>query len=172
MNISHLAKARMLRLDHPQETGFATTSWGETCRSRITAADTLGRLAVMDYRAPAGFSPPRHIHRNDDELFLILSGHIVLWTEAGCRMAGPGDWVLLPRRIAHSWSAYGDEGVHFQIIVTPGEFEPFFEIIERRGLSIGDVGPLTRAADEAGMDIVGPPLTDAEVAAILRGETL
>jgi quercetin dioxygenase-like cupin family protein len=172
MTILHRAKARTLRLDHPQETGSATTSWGEISRSRITAADTLGRLAVMDYRAPAGFSPPRHIHRNDDELFLILSGHIVLWTEAGSRIAGPGDWVLLPRGIAHSWSAYGDDGVHFQIIVTPGEFEPFFEIIERRGLTIGDVGPLTRAADEAGMDIVGPPLTDVEVAAILRGESV
>lgn len=52
--------------------GVAVTTWGEVCRPRLTGAQTGGRLAILDYRAPAGFGPGRHVHWHDDEIFIVL----------------------------------------------------------------------------------------------------
>jgi quercetin dioxygenase-like cupin family protein len=161
---------RPLLVDSPSDSGFATTSWGEHARPRLRAAETEGRLAVLVYGAPAGFGPPRHLHRQDDEILLIEQGAIALWTPHECRTAGPGDVVMLPKGVPHTWRAYGDDPVRFQVTVTPGEFETFFERIVERNLTLADQAELVEVASAAGMDLIGPPLSDEEVAAILGGE--
>jgi len=40
---------RPLLVDSPSDSGFATTSWGEQARSRLRAAETEGRLAMLFY---------------------------------------------------------------------------------------------------------------------------
>jgi quercetin dioxygenase-like cupin family protein len=154
-------------VDSASDSGFAITSWGEQARIRLRSNDTQGRLSVLAYGAPAGFGPPRHLHREDDEVLLIEQGKIVLWTPHTCWKAGPGDLVLLPNGLPHTWRAYGDAPVRFQVTVAPGEFETFFELIVERNLTIADQAPLEEVASAAGMDIVGPPLSDEDVAAIL-----
>lgn len=148
------------------------TSWGEASRTRIASQATGGRVAVLDYRAPPGFGPPRHLHRQDDELFLVGSGTLVVWTPTGCWTVGPGDVVFLPRRQAHTWRAFGPDAVQLHVTVAPGDFERFFPGIVAQGLRAKNLAELTAVADHAGMDILGPPLTDEEVAAIRSGKSL
>lgn len=154
-------------VDSASDSDFAITSWGEEARIRLRSNDTEGRISVLAYGAPAGFGPPRHLHRKDDEILLIEQGKIAVWTPQACRKAGPGDVVLLPKGLPHTWRAYGDASVRFQVTVAPGEFEPFFELIVERSLTLADQAALVEVASEAGMDIVGPPLSDEEVEAIL-----
>jgi quercetin dioxygenase-like cupin family protein len=161
---------RPLLVDSPSVSGFATNSWGERARVRLCGAQTEGRLSVLVYGAPAGFGPPRHLHRQDDEILLVEQGTIALWTPHECRTAGPGDVVMLPKGVPHTWRAYGDDSVRFQVTVTPGDFETFFERIVERNLTLADQAELVEVASAAGMDIVGPPLSDEEVAAIRAGE--
>ena len=137
--MNKLTAPRPLLVDSPSDSGFATTSWGEQARLRLRAAETEGRLAVLFYRAPAGFGPPRHLHRRDDEIFLIEQGAIALWTPHECRTAGPGDVVMLPKVMPHTWRAYGDDPIRFQVTVIPGEFETFFERIAERNLTLADI---------------------------------
>lgn len=170
--LSRSNDVRNLLVDTDIAEGFTTTSWGEASRTRLSLDDTKGALAIIDYRAPAGFGPPRHFHHKDDEIFLIQSGDIVLWTPTGYRTAGPGDVILLPKLMPHTWRAYGEAPVRFQITIAPGEFETFFHRIVAKNLTITDVEALIECANEAGMVIVGAPLNDDEVAAILRGETV
>src|SRR5258708_6117147 len=86
-----------------------------------------------------------------------------------CRTAGPGDVVMLPKVMPHTWRAYGDDPIRFQVTVTPGEFETFFERIVERKLTLADQAELVEVASAAGMDIIGLPLSDEEVAAIVGG---
>ena len=41
--------------------------------------------------------------------FLIEQGAIALWTPHECRTAGPGDVVMLPKVMPHTWRAYGED---------------------------------------------------------------
>src|SRR5205807_517268 len=83
-----------------------------------------------------------------------------LWTPHECRTAGPGDVVMLPKVMPHTWRAYGNDPIRFQVTVTPGEFETFFERIAERKLTLADQAELAEVASAAGMDIVGPRLSD------------
>jgi quercetin dioxygenase-like cupin family protein len=165
---SHV-KSRTVYVDRVDPGGMVTTSWGEQSRKRVTSADTLGNLSILDYRAPTGFSPPRHLHRLDDEIFLVMQGQVVIWTPEKCNTANPGDLVLLPKGVAHTWRVYGPDPLHMQIIASAGQFETFFEDIVLQDLRAGDVEALTKVASDAGMDIVGPPLREEDVANILAG---
>lgn len=171
MTHPHPNRRRSILVDPPTVSGFAATSWGERSRARIKTGDTLGAFAMLDYRAPAGFGPPRHVHHEDDEIFLIVSGTIVLWMPDCHRTAGPGDVVLLPKAVPHTWRAYGEDGVHFHIIVAPGHFETFFEQIAARHLSVADTAELAHVAEATGMTILGPSLDDDEVTEIRRGRS-
>ena len=158
-----------LLVDSVSVSGFATTSWGEHARARLRGAQTDGRLSMLAYGCPAGFGPVRHLHREDDEILLIERGTIAVWTPHECRTAGPGDVVMLPKRVPHTWRAYGDDPIRLQAILTPGEFESFFERIAEQNLTLADQAELVAVASAAGMDILGPPLSDEEVAAIRAG---
>jgi hypothetical protein len=71
--------------------------------------------------------------------------------------------------LPHAWRAYGDDPVRFQVTVTPGEFETFFQQIALRNLTLADQAELGEVASASGMNIVGPPLSDEEVATIKAG---
>jgi mannose-6-phosphate isomerase-like protein (cupin superfamily) len=158
-----------LLVDSPTDVGFATTSWGEHARARLRVTQTDGRLALLVYECPPGFGPVRHVHREDDEILLIERGAIAVWTPHECRTAEAGDVVMLPKGVPHTWRSYGEERVRFQVIVTPGEFEPFFERIVERNLTLADRAELVAVSSEAGMDVIGPALSDEEVATIRAG---
>ncbi len=63
---------------------------------------------------------------------------------------------------AHSGLS-GPQAIRFTVTVTPSGFERFFQDIERRRLLTSDVAELSAVADDVGMDILGPPLSDEEV---------
>jgi mannose-6-phosphate isomerase-like protein (cupin superfamily) len=143
------------------------TSWGEESRVRVGPADSEGQLTILDYGAPAGFGPPRHLHHREDEVFELIEGQAVVWTPDLSFILTPGDLVLLPKLGQHTWRACGPTAVRFTVTFTPSGFERFFQDIERRRLLATDVAELRAVATAVGMDIVGPPLSDDEVGQII-----
>ena len=62
-------------IDRAASSGIVSrTSWGEESRIRIGPADSGGRLTILDYRAPASFGPPRHLHHREDEVIELIEG--------------------------------------------------------------------------------------------------
>ena len=151
-----MTQASAMFVDHGSEPGVALTSWGEMARTRLSTAQTGQRLAILDYRAPAGFGPPRHVHHEDDEIFIIVQGAIALWTPESCAVAGPGGVVFLPHGVPHTWRAYGPEAVHFHVIAAPGQFENFFGPIAARRLTAGDQAELAEIGANVGATFLGP----------------
>ena len=43
---------------------------------KATGDQTEGRFAAMELLAPKGFASPLHIHRQEDEFFVVLSGEV------------------------------------------------------------------------------------------------
>jgi mannose-6-phosphate isomerase-like protein (cupin superfamily) len=169
MNSLTMDNVKDLFIDSSRD-AHCVTSWGEQSRVRVSGFATNHAFAVLDYAAPRNFGPPRHCHRNDDEIFIVQEGTLALWTPNKCGTAKPGDLVMLPKSVPHAWRAYGSSGLRLQVIVSPGEFASFFPDVVRQNLTLADVEALIRVANNAEMDLLGPPLGDAEVSAIISGE--
>ena len=153
----------------------AITSWGEQACIRALRLEADNNFCILDYRAPAGFGPPRHLHYVQDEVLEILEGSIAVWSPDWCGVLHAGDIVSLPAGVPHAWRSIDDRVVHFTVIVTPGGpggFKEFFPTIQQRNLTIADIPELVAAAEIGGMQITGPPLTDEEVERLKAGEQL
>ena len=154
---------------------FAMTSWGEMACIRALRLDPNNSFCILDYRAPAGFGPPRHLHYVQDEVFQILEGTIAVWSPDCCGVLQAGDIISLPSGIPHAWKSIDDRPVHLTVIVTPGGpggFKEFFPTIQRQNLTVSDIPELIAAAEVGGMQITGPPLTDEEAERLKAGEQL
>jgi quercetin dioxygenase-like cupin family protein len=101
----------------------------------MSAAQTGGRLGLLEADIPAGEGPPLHVHEREEEFFRVLSGRFLFvcgdrrteLTEGGC--------VLLPRGVPHRFQNVGDTTGRLMVIVTPAGFEGFFGAVERAGPS-------------------------------------
>ena len=65
-------------LSHP-ENGNDLGPWyegsaGERIAVRLSSIDTNGAYAIVESVAAPGYSPPMHVHRNEDEHFVVLAG--------------------------------------------------------------------------------------------------
>ena len=78
------------------------TSWGEESHIRVGPEASGGQLTILDYRAPAGFGPPRHLHQQEDEVIELVEGQVVVWTPERSFVLAPGDLVLLPKHVPHT----------------------------------------------------------------------
>jgi mannose-6-phosphate isomerase-like protein (cupin superfamily) len=159
---------RPVLIDRAASSGIVSrTSWGEESRIRVGYTDSGGQLTILDYRAPASFGPPRHLHHREDEILELIEGQAVVWTPDLSFVLAPGDLVLLPKLGPHTWRAYGPQGIRFTATFAPGGFERFFQDIERRRLLATDVAGRRAVAADVGVDFLGPPLSDEEVHQII-----
>jgi mannose-6-phosphate isomerase-like protein (cupin superfamily) len=165
---SDLDISRPVLVDRAASPGIVSrTPWGEESRVRIGAAASSGQLTILDYRAPACFGPPRHLHRREDEVIALIEGHAVVWTPELSFVLTPGDLTFLPKLGAHTWRAFGPKGVHLTATLTPGGFERYFQQIEEQRLLATDTVGLRAISVDVGVDILGPPLSDEEVHQII-----
>jgi quercetin dioxygenase-like cupin family protein len=124
----------------------AITSWGERASIRVLRVTDDNNFCILDYRAPAGFGPPRHLHYVQHEVLDILEGTIVVWTPAWCGVLHAGDIVSLPDGVPHAWRSIDDQAIRFTMIVTPGGFKEFFPTVQQRNLTITDIPELVGVA--------------------------
>jgi len=151
---------RVLRADE----GRALWFLGNLVTVKAAAEDTGGRASVVEFLNPPGFAPPLHRHLHEDEMFLVLEGEARFLCDGQELTAGPGDFVLLPAGLPHTFLVGPGEPLRTLQITTPGGFEDFAaavggEAAERRLPDPGPVDPaaLAHAAQLHGVEILGPP---------------
>ena len=112
--------------------GAGDTRWFLDTRMTVKAgsAHTGGALTVIEWSAPVGFGPPRHVHQAEDEMFYVLEGELVVECGDQRWTAGPGDFVFLPRGVPHVF-VVARGPVHGLQLTTPAGFEAFVEEVGR-----------------------------------------
>lgn len=137
---------------------------GTLLRILADGNDTGGQVAVMEQRARRGFSPPLHVHHNEDTALLVLDGAIaaVMGDERVERV--PGGFVWLPRDVPHTFRVDSDT-VHLLELITPAGFERFHVDVSEPAPELQmpapsepDIPRLLGAVGGYGAEIVGPPL--------------
>ncbi|MEU9830584.1 cupin domain-containing protein [Streptosporangium sp. NPDC048047] len=126
-------------------------------------AETRGRLTVVEFVNPPGFAPPLHRHLREDEMFYVLSGTATFHCEGETLPAGPGDFVLLPVGLPHSFVVDPGEPLRTLQITTPSGFEDFAAEVGEpatgrpSGPPVIDPVALGHAAARHAIEILGPP---------------
>ncbi len=142
--------------------GPGAVEWlGTHYRTTLTTVETKGAMSITDSVSPAGSGPPRHIHHNADEAFVILTGDAEFWLAGERFTRGPGETVFIPRETEHTFRIVGDLPCRHLVILTPGGFEGFFAEMAAANLAIpADMAAINESAARHNMSFTGPPLED------------
>jgi len=123
----------------PAGSGRKLHAFGESVTILVDGTNSSGTCTQWIEETPPGGGPPPHRHRNEDEMFHVLSGRVAFfdgrtgnWTELG-----PGGSAFMPRGSVHTFKNVGDETSRMLLTTTPSGFETFFgrcaEVFARAG---------------------------------------
>lgn len=125
----------------------------------LKTADSGGAMSITDSVSPAGEGPPRHIHHDADETFVMLTGEAEFWLDGETTVKGPGETVFVPRGTPHTFRVLGDRPSRHLVILTPGGFEGFFAEMAQHGYRIPeDMAVINECAARYQLEFTGPPL--------------
>lgn len=124
---------------------------------------------VLEHFARAGDLPPLHVHREQDEVFVLLSGAARFRVGDEDAAAKVGDCLLAPKGSPHSYLVTSAEGARFLTITRGRDFFDFVRAVGRPAAHDGLPDPsgppseaqreaLARLGERYGVDFVGPPL--------------
>ena len=132
---------------------------GVRYKTILRPEDTGGAMSIVDSLSPVGSGPPRHIHHNEDETFVMITGSCKLWIEGAESVAGPGECISIPRGTEHTFKVIGTVPSRHLVILTPGGFEGFFADMAKGQFQVpADMPAIEESASRHNLTFSGPPL--------------
>lgn len=140
--------------------GADAVEWlGVHYKTILGPEETGGAMSVVDSVSPPNSGPPRHIHHDADETFVILSGDVLFWLEGDQFTRGPGQTMFVPRGKQHTFRVISDAPARHLVILTPGGFEGFFSEMAANHYRIPeDMPAIADCAARYRLSFTGPPL--------------
>jgi quercetin dioxygenase-like cupin family protein len=133
---------------------------------KATGDQTEGRFTAFEMLLPNGFASPFHIHHDEDEFFVVLSGEVRLQHGEELIEGVAGTLVYGPRNVAHRFRVDSAEA-RVLLFFGPAGVERFFREGGKpagfRGLpppdeKFIDKQALTEVAMRYHQEFIGPPL--------------
>ena len=133
---------------------------------KATAELTQGRFAAVELLAPKGFASPLHIHRDEDEFFVVLSGEVRVRHGEVVIEAVAGSLAYGPRGVPHAFHVDSAEA-RLLLLFGPGGVEGFFREGGKPARSRGLPPPGEQFLDKQALkeigiryhqEFIGPPL--------------
>lgn len=117
---------RQVRILRPDDGGVVRIM-GDLYITKGRAADTEGRYSFFEARNNPGGGVPLHYHTEDEESFYVVEGTYEFRAGEDSVVAGPGDYLFVPRPTPHSFFNIGDTVGRVIIVLSPGGIhERFF----------------------------------------------
>jgi len=96
-------------------------------RRLLASSSTGGGFGLIEHDLPSRqLGSPIHTHEREDEYSFVLSGQLTAQVGDTILVAGPGELVIKPRHIPHTFWNPGSEPVRFLELICPGGFEEYF----------------------------------------------
>lgn len=131
------------------------------------APGSSGSMSAVEFLAPKGFGPPVHVHRDEDEIVVVLDGEIAFQRGGEEIIATTGALAYLPHGVSHTFQVLSDTArmlsvtasakgtPEFDLMVASlGEPTSIAEVPEPMDIDPAHVAQMCGAH---GVDIVGPP---------------
>jgi quinol monooxygenase YgiN/quercetin dioxygenase-like cupin family protein len=115
---------------HIPTEGGPTVWFGEAVYSfKATKESSRGKLTLAEASVPPGNGPPPHTHSAVDEAFYIVSGRVEFLSGERTFIAGPGDFVYIPKGILHRFQNVGTHVAKLLFMFVPGAMDEYFTSI-------------------------------------------
>jgi mannose-6-phosphate isomerase-like protein (cupin superfamily) len=127
---------------------------------KAAAHDTAGRFDFLTMAMAPMTGPPLHYHEEQDDTFYVLEGLLTVQAGEEILDLGPGDFISIPPRMAHTFDNLhnGDNVVRAINVMTPGGLFPTIEDMARVPPGPEQADGIKEATRRRGTLIVGPPL--------------
>ncbi len=130
---------------------------------KVGGAQTNNAFTLLEWSAPPGFSPPPHVHHQEDEAFYILEGEMSVNCGDQTWTATAGSFVFLPKGIQHGFTVISSGPLRGLQLTSPAGFERFIsdagepaQSMTLPNPSAPDIPRLLRAAESIGVEIKLP----------------
>ncbi|PSP98064.1 cupin domain-containing protein [Halobacteriales archaeon QS_4_70_19] len=104
-----------------------------------------GVAVVYHTLAPHALGAPLHRHSREDEISRVVRGELTVMQDGEITTAAPGETVVKPRGVRHTFRNAGNEPVGFVEVIAPGEFAACFG-------EAADTVPAGGLPDQAALD--------------------
>ena len=120
----------------------------------ISGSETSGSVSVFKEIVDPGIGPPRHTHREQNEIFHVINGTIRFEIDGVMSELEAGGSALVQAGTVHAFRNIGDQPavIHFEMLPS-GNSEEAFDLLVN-----GEIEDAPAFFDKYGMDLVGPPL--------------
>ena len=139
--------------DQPNDTWLQVTP-GERLRIRVTPAQTMQAYSVIEVVADPHNGVPVHVHKNEEEHFIVLDGTLDIAVGNRRWDAVAGSCVTVKRGEPHAWCNPSDMPLRMLVVFSPGRIEGLF----RAASGVDDVDKIAAIAGRYGTQLIGPPL--------------
>ncbi len=75
------------------------------------SSDTAGQFAMVEIAGSTGGEPPLHVHRNEDEFFLVLERQLKVLRGNEELTLEAGQSAFLPRNVAHTFKIVSSHAI-------------------------------------------------------------
>src|SRR5262245_41128330 len=130
---------------------------------KLTGEETGGEFSLVEIVCAQGDMPPLHVHRVDDETFLLVDGEATLFVGGEVVRARPGSVVFAPRGVPHTYRVESETAT-WQVISTPAFAEFVLAAsVPAESATLPTAPPatdpvrVTELASTHGIEILGPP---------------
>jgi len=122
----------------------------------VNAGQTGNSISIFEEVTAPGFGPPLHSHLAQLEIFHVIKGRHKFRLAEQEIEAGPGDCVLVPAGVPHTFKNIDSEDglLHFELLPA-GSAEAFFYRLVTDFAGIDDMGAFFQ---EHGLALLGPPI--------------
>jgi len=94
---------------------------------KVLSKSVNGSAAIVEHSLEAkSIGAPMHKHTHEDEISYVLEGRLSVIQNGKVETAGPGQYIVKPRGIFHTFWNAGEERIRFVEVITPGNFESYF----------------------------------------------
>jgi mannose-6-phosphate isomerase-like protein (cupin superfamily) len=107
----------------------------------VTGEESDGAYFSMLAIVPPQGGPPPHTHANEDETFYVLDGTPTFRLADEIVVAGPGDFINVPKGVIHNFRNLSDEPLRMILTFTPAGIEKFFEETLERAFDLTQACP-------------------------------
>ena len=129
---------------------------GERFKIRTSVEETDGAYSMFEFLVDPRNGVPKHIHKNEDEHFIILEGSLHIAVGDKVLDAAAGTSVTVARGVPHAWCNLAEAPVRMLAVYSPGHIEEFFKAIAARRSN----DELPALAEKFGLVSAGPTLRE------------